>query len=325
MRLARDGERRRAGVTFLSVSSPGDPRAALIAGLMADPPRIASGHFYDSLGCKLFEAITELPEYGLTRAEAALFAAHGEELGTEARARLGGAFQLVDLGAGNCAKAESLLPALAPSRYVAVDIAEDFLKDSLARVADRHPGLAVAGVGMDFLHGFRLPAELADQPTLFFWPGSSIGNCAPEEALAFLREVRASVPAAALLLGADLVRDAALLEAAYDDAAGVTAAFNRNILVAVNRALGSDFDPRAFTHRACFNAQASRVEMWLTALADQEVSWPGGGRTFRAGTGILTEISTKWTHGGLTSLLEKAGFPRPRLWQGADFALVLGG
>jgi dimethylhistidine N-methyltransferase len=299
--------------------------AGLAEGLMTDPPRIASGHFYDALGSRLFEAITELPEYGLTRAEAGLFAAHAAEIAAEARGRLNGDFQLVDLGAGSAAKAEALMPRFAPSRYIAVDIATGFLGESLARVQGAHPALDIVGVGLDFAEAFRLPTDLADRPTLFFYPGSSIGNFEPAAAMRFLASLKAAVPASALLLGADLVKAPAELEAAYDDAAGVTAAFNRNILRHVNRLLGSDFDPRQWRHLARYDAEGARIEMWLEATRDQPVRWPGGGRDFAAGTRILTEISTKWTPGRLEALLAGAGFAAPRLWTGQGFALALAG
>lgn len=311
---------------FLDLTERQDPAPALAAGLLADPPRIASGHFYDPLGARLFEAITMLPEYGLTRAEAGLFAAHGQAMADAARARLGPGFQLVDLGAGSCAKAEALMPLLAPSRYVAIDISAEFLAESLGRVQARFPDLETVGVGMDFAERFDLPAELADRPTLFFYPGSSIGNFDAGGASAFLKRLRGAVPECAILIGFDLVREEAALIAAYDDAAGVTAAFNRNILANVNRLLGSDFRPAAWRHVALWNPAQARIEMHLEATAPQAVAWPGGGRTFAAGERILTEFSTKWTEERIASLLVSAGFAAPTLWvdRASAFAVALG-
>ncbi len=327
LRLARDSTRTEERPLVRRISEPGTDEAARVtAGLLAEPATIASGHFYDTLGSRLFEAITELPEYGLTRAEATILECHAPDMGDAIRARLGTDFQLVDLGAGNCVKAEGLLPLLAPSRYVAIDIAADFLTDALARVKQGWRG-DVQGLAMDFAARFTLPEDLKDRPALFFYPGSSIGNFAPAEAARFLGELKAGLPRSALLLGADLVRDAALLTAAYDDAAGVTAAFNRNILQVLNRRHGTDFEPAGWRHVARYDADAARIEMWLEADADMTVRWPGGERRFAKGERIRTEISTKWTVSRLTSLLEAAGFGDVRLWIAADasFAVVLGG
>jgi dimethylhistidine N-methyltransferase len=336
LRLARDGDGTGSGTgsggpitrspRFLDLVERQDARPALAEGLLARPARIASGHFYDALGARLFEAITLLPEYGLTRAEAGIFAAHAEEMAKAARVRLGAVFQLVDLGAGSCLKAERLIPVLAPSRYVAVDISTDFLKESLARVQRAFPLLETVGVGLDFTHEPPLPADLADRPTLFFYPGSSIGNFTGDEAAAFLARLRASVPRSAILAGFDLVRDTGAMVAAYDDAAGVTAAFNRNILVNVNRELESDFDPTCWRHIAVWNADRSRIEMHLEAVGDQQVSWPGGGRAFADGERILTEISTKWTLAAIEELAGRAGFGPVTIWTDdrSEFAVALG-
>ena len=327
LRLARDGARIKERPLVERVSEPpADVAGRVTAGLLAEPPTIASGHFYDTLGSRLFEAITELPEYGLTRAEAAIFAGAAPAMAEAARARLGGDFQLVDLGAGNCAKGEALLPVLAPARYLAIDIAGDFLETALARVRQGWPG-EVKGLAMDFAGHFALPAAFKDRPALFFYPGSSIGNFAPAEASAFLKQLKADMPRSALLIGADLARDKAALELAYDDPTGVTSAFNRNILAVLNQRFGTDFAPGRWRHVALFNEALSRIEMWLEAETDMTVRWPGGERKFRAGERILTEISTKWTVSRLTSLLEEAGFGDVRCWTSPDgsFAVALGG
>ena len=327
LRLARDAARKDRAPLVLRVSEPpADVAGRVTAGLLAEPPTIASGHFYDTLGSRLFEAITELPEYGLTRAEADVFAADAPAMADSARARLGADFQLVDLGAGNCAKAEALLPLLAPTRYLAIDIAGDFLETALGRVRQGWPG-EVKGLAMDFAGRFALPAAFKDRPALFFYPGSSIGNFAPAEASAFLKQLKADMPRSALLIGADLVRDRGALELAYDDPTGVTAAFNRNILAVLNQRFGTDFAPGRWRHVALFNEALSRIEMWLEAGAEMTVHWPGGERRFRAGERILTEISTKWTVSRLTGLLEEAGFGDVRCWTSPDgsFAVALGG
>lgn len=327
LRLARDGgDLDGTGVRLIGAQEVQHVDVAAIhAGLMADPPRIASAHFYDPLGCRLFEAITALAEYYPTRTEAAIMARHGEAISAAVHATLGEDFQIVDLGAGNCAKGETLIGTLRPSRYIAVDVAAGFLADALARVAAVHPGTRLVGIGTDFGAGFALPADLADRPTLYFWPGSSIGNFARDEAARFVRGLAAGVRSAALLLGVDLVKDGAVLQAAYDDAAGVTAAFNRNILAVLNRAAGTDFVADQWRHVALWNAADQRIEMWLEAISPQDVRWPGGGRVFPAGSRILTEISAKYSDAALAHLWAAAGSRPVAEWRDDDgwFAVPL--
>ncbi|MDQ2926989.1 MAG: L-histidine N(alpha)-methyltransferase [Pseudomonadota bacterium] len=286
-------------------------RAAASAALCAPSASIAPKFFYDRLGSTLFDAITELPEYYPTRTEAAIFATHAAQL---ARA-VGSGMTLIDLGAGNCAKAASLFPLLEPKRYVAVDISVEFLHDALRRLQREHPQLDIAGLGQDFSAKVEIPADLlAGARPVFFYPGSSIGNFAPEEALAFLRRVRARADGGGLLIGVDLIKPSAVLEAAYDDALGVTAAFNLNALRHLNAAIGTDFEPTQWRHVAFFDAARSRIEMHLEARAALEVSWPGATRRFAAGERIHTENSCKYTLEGFTSLLEEAGFATPNRW-----------
>ena len=292
------------------VADPAAERAEIEAGLLAEPARAAPKYFYDRLGSHLFEAITELPEYYPTRTETAIFAAHG----TAMARRIGAGTTLVDLGAGNCVKAARLFPLLEPRRYVAVDISVEFLHDALKRLQREHPALDVVGVGQDFSTAFALPDDLLDGRAVFFYPGSSIGNFAPAEALAFLRRVRAQAAGGGLLIGVDLVKDAATLQAAYDDALGVTAAFNLNLLCQLNRLLGSDFQPGQWRHVGLYNAPESRIEMHLEARRDVIVRWPGAQRAFRAGERLHTENSCKYTIEGFAALLEHAGFAPPVHW-----------
>jgi len=286
-------------------------RAAARAALLGDPPSVAPKFFYDRLGSHLFEAITELAEYYPTRTEAAIFAAHGAEIA----AAVGSGMALVDLGAGNCAKAARLFPLLEPSRYVAVDISVEFLREALRQIQREHPQMTIAGLGQDFSAALDVPAELleADRP-VFFYPGSSIGNFTPDEALVFLRRVRSRAVGGGLLIGVDLVKPRAILEAAYDDALGVTAAFNRNALAHLNRLIGSDFAPRQWRHVAFFAEARSRIEMHLEAREATHVSWPGGTRRFAAGERIHTENSCKYTVERFATLLREAGFDVPRHW-----------
>lgn len=285
-------------------------RAAIEAGLLRQPAEAAPKYFYDSLGSRLFEAITELPEYYPTRTEAAILQAHGAAMGE----RIGTGATLIDLGAGNCVKASRLFPLLEPGRYVAVDISVDFLHDALRRVQRENPQLNVVGLGQDFSSRLEIDAELIDGRAVFFYPGSSIGNFTPDEALAFLKRVRAQAHGGGLLIGVDLVKPASILEAAYDDALGVTAAFNLNLLRQLNRLIGSDFLPRDWRHVGLYNEAHSRIEMHLEARHDLVVRWPGAQRAFRAGERIHTENSYKYTLDGFTALLGAAGFAAPKHW-----------
>jgi L-histidine N-alpha-methyltransferase len=299
-----------------------DSAAELRASLAAPCPWIAPRHFYDPLGSRLFEAICELPEYPLTRAERSIFNQHGKEIA----AGVGRNRPLIDLGAGNCEKAERMFAALVPSQYVAVDIAADFLRERLLVLAGRHPGLAIVGLAQDFSSSLQLPPPVQSGPRVVFYPGSSIGNFAPEEALAFLVRMRdACGDGGRLILGADLVRDKRALDVAYDDPLGVTAAFNLNVLRNVNALIGSDFDVADWRHVAFFDPVTSRIEMHVEARCDVAVSWKGGGRVFRATDRIHTENSFKYTQAGLRALLQRAGFTRSQLFldAGKTFAVAV--
>jgi len=271
---------------------------------------------YDALGSRLFEAITELPEYYPTRTEAAIFAEHGAAMAQ----RIAPGATLIDLGAGNCAKAARLFGLLAPQRYVAVDISVDFLSDALSCLQRQYPALDMVGLGLDFSSGLALPAETGDPawcPRVLFYPGSSIGNFSPAQALSFLRGVHAAcgpLPGSGLLIGVDLVKDTTELEAAYDDPLGVTAAFNRNLLLHINRLTGTNFELAHWQHVGRFDTALSRIEMHLQATRDVTVCWPGGQRDFCAGERIHTENSYKWTQAGFEQLLSEAGFGQATGW-----------
>ena len=297
-------------------------RRALVAGLLSTPAAIPPKYFYDAAGCALFAEICRLPEYYPTRTEAAIFGRHREEIA--AAAGRGG--QFVDLGAGDCRKGAAWLPLLAPWRYLAVDIAHDALARALPRLALGHPRIDVRGVLTDFTRGLDLTRDLGEGATTFFYPGSSIGNFGPAEALRFLQAIRRHCAADAesgLLIGVDTKKDAARLDAAYDDAAGVTAAFNRNALAHVNRILGTRFVPEAFAHVAFYDEARGRVEMHLEARTAQTVVVEGIARTFAAGERIHTEYSYKYAPHEFGALLERAGFAAVRCWQddAGDFAV----
>ncbi len=285
-------------------------RAELLAGLMAPTATIAPKYLYDALGSRLFAAITELPEYYPTRTEAAIFSRDMRDM---ARA-LGPVTTLVDLGAGNCEKAARLFENFRVQRYVAVDISAGYLRDSLACLQREHPEMDMLGIGLDFSQCLQLPAEAGAGPRTLFYPGSSIGNFTPVEALGFLRQAQAATRGGSLLIGVDLVKPVAVLEPAYDDPLGVTAAFNRNMLLHLNRLAGTDFDIAGWRHVAFFNGAESRIEMHLEALRELTVSWPGGERRFAAGERMHTENSCKWRLDDFAALLQQAGFCRLRHW-----------
>lgn len=285
-----------------------NPAAELAAGLLQPAARIPPKFFYDELGSSLFAAITQLDEYYPTRTEAAIFAAQRAAIAQVLHARLPPGFAMLDLGAGDGAKAASLFDALQPGRYVAVDISEPYLRSALAALQQRFPALPMTGVGLDFAAQLQLPRGLLDGPALVFYPGSSIGNFAPEDAWRLLAQARAASQGGALLIGADLLKPAPVLQAAYDDALGVTAAFNLNALRHANRLLGSDFDVADWQHRALVNLAAGRVEMHLEARRALSVRWPGAQRAFAAGERIHTENSHKWAPEAFEALLRDAGW-----------------
>lgn len=287
------------------------------AGLRAPAAHASPKFFYDALGSRLFDAITETAEYYPTRTEAAVFAAQGAAIAQAALAVTGPAPALVDLGAGNCAKASRLFPLLNPGHYVAVDISVEFLRQSLQCLQREHPHMRMAGVGLDFSTALTLPEGLVQGPAVVFYPGSSIGNFSPEQACALLRQARTAAQGGALLIGADLVKPVDVLEAAYDDALGITAAFNLNLLNHLNRLLGADFRLREWQHLAVFNPAESRIEMHLEARRSLTVRWPHAERRFAAGERIHTENSYKWTPETFEALLRGAGFTQTEAWTDA--------
>ncbi|MEZ5919726.1 MAG: ergothioneine biosynthesis protein EgtB [Parvularculaceae bacterium] len=329
LRLARDLKKptkstRKTSFHALDTETNED-RAEIAEGLLRKSAEISPKYFYDVVGSQLFETITRLPEYYVPRAEAEIFCLRAIDIATAVRRMLGDGFQLIDLGAGSCEKAERLLPTLRPSRYVAIDISEDYLTGSLKRIQASFPDLAVEGVGMDFTRNFALPEHLSDRPSLIFYPGSSLGNFDEGTQLNLLNAARRASSETALLIGLDLVKDREVLEAAYDDPTGVTAAFNLNILNHVNRVLGSDFDPGLWRHIALYNDEASRIEMHLESEEAQIVSWPDGARRFEKGERILTELSRKWRQRDIVAMLDQAGFSAPAIWTDENeyFAVAL--
>ena len=272
---------------------------------------ISPKYFYDQKGSELFTAITELPEYYPTRTEQALMAQHGSAI---ARA-VGQGGVVIEPGAGSCEKARALCRLLRPFYFVGIDISADYLRDGISRLRAELPGLDARAVGGDITKGIRLPPGIPQTQRLVFYPGSSIGNFDPPQAVELLTHMRHLVgDDGGLLIGIDLPKDVKVLEAAYDDAQGVTAAFNRNVLAHVNRLIDANFEPDQWEHRAFFNTEASRIEMHLEARTPQRVRWAGGGRDFAAGERIHTENSYKYTVRAFARLLQQAGFSRSHDW-----------
>lgn len=290
-------------------------REELIVGLRAPFAFTSPKYLYDALGSKLFEAICELPEYYPTRTEAAIFDAYAAEIAHST----GTGSTLIDLGAGNCAKAARLFPVLRPRQYVPVDISVDFLHEAVSRLQLQFPEIEMTAIGSDFSSSLDLPDSIHREKRLFFYPGSSIGNFMPQDAVMFLQRLRKACQLnghadGGILIGVDLVKDKAILDAAYDDALGVTASFNLNLLLHLNRLLDADFDVRDWRHRGFFNAESSRIEMHLEARSNLTVRWPGGERRFERGECIHTENSYKYTQKSFVMLLEQAGFRESRIW-----------
>lgn len=266
-------------------------RTDVLLGLSRAQKQLSPKYFYDAVGSRLFDRITELPEYYPTRTELGIMLAHSGAMAD----RCGPRGLLVELGAGSLTKVRLLLDRLdRPAGYVPVDVSGEHLRSAAAALADDYSHLTVAPVVADFTRAFALPDAPAAKRVAYF-PGSTLGNFDPPEADALLRRVAKLVgPGGGLLLGLDLRKDVAVLERAYNDAAGVTAAFNRNLLVRINRELGGDFDVGAFRHVAFYNGERSRIEMHLVSEREQRVRVGSTAFDFRAGESIHTENSHKY-------------------------------
>ncbi len=299
--------------------TPADLRAEVLAGLSLSPKRLSPKFFYDRHGSQLFDAITELPEYYPTRTEIAILAEHGAEMA----GRLGRGQVLVELGSGSSLKIQTLLEALAPAVYVPVDISKEHLLASADALARRFPGLRIEAVCADYSGPFELPLRPDWGTPAAFFPGSSIGNFEPAAAARMLRRVADLLgPGGRLLIGVDLLKDRAVLEAAYNDAQGVTADFNLNLLARINRELGADFDLDAFAHHAWFNPTPDprlpdgpgRIEMHLVSQRAQRVQVAGRMFELAEGEGIHSESSYKYALPGFAQLAASAGFATEQVW-----------
>ncbi len=291
-----------------------------LRGLLAQPKTLPPALFYDDEGCRLFYRITNLPEYYLTRTELALLGEVAPQVAATATAPAA----LVEYGASSEAKATKLLDqtdaqrAAIFSTYVPIDVAETALLAMADRLASARPGLRVLPVVADFLQPVRLPPALDRLNRLGFFPGSTIGNLDPAQARQFLAQARSALGRGArMLVGVDLRKDEALLIPAYDDAAGVTAAFNLNILRRLNREAGADFDLRGFAHRAVWNDAEGRIEMHLVSLRPQMAHLNGHTVRFAPGETIHTENSYKHTAEGFQAIATAAGWRVERMWTDA--------
>lgn len=296
------------------------------AGLSASRKELPPKYFYDARGSRLFEEITGLPEYYLTRAERRLLG----RLVPAWIARLA-PHALVELGAGSAEKTRIILDAMRDAGtaelYVPVDVSAAFLRETAERLRGEYPELAVHPLVADIAADFELPTGLP-APALFAFLGSTIGNFDRDQAVRLLGRVRTTMgPSDAFLLGVDLKKDVARIETAYNDTRGVTAEFNRNILRVLNRELGADFDPEAFAHRAFYDREHERIEMHLVSRCDQHVRIPGAGVFhFREGESVRTEISCKYDRQGVAELFGAAGLAIREWAPGEEglFAMVLG-
>ena len=288
-----------------------DLAADVLAGFAMAQKSIPPKYFYDEEGSRLFDAITELPEYYPTRTETAMLRAYADDIAQKA----GTGHLLVEPGSGSCTKARILFDGLQPCAYVPMDISRDHLRVAAERVAIDYPWLEVHAACTDFTRLMSLPPTSPEGRRLAFFPGSCIGNFDPDAAVGFLRMIADMVgPGGQLLIGVDLKKERRILEAAYDDARGVTAAFNLNLLTRINRELGADFDLSLWQHRALYNEEAGRIEMYLVSLAGQEVNLLGKSFHFAKGETIHTENSYKYSVEEFRDLAARAGFMTDTIW-----------
>jgi dimethylhistidine N-methyltransferase len=298
-------------------------RADVLRGLGEQQKSVPARWLYDLEGSRLFEEITRLPEYYPTRTETALLEAHGAEIA----ALTAGDLAVVEFGSGSSIKTRLLLRELAAAAaYIPVDISGEFLRHSTRALAALFPDLAIIPVEADFVRAVRLPPSVRDLSFLGFFPGSTVGNLVPQSAVDLLRSMRDTLgERSRLLIGVDRIKDTGRLIAAYDDAQGVTAAFNLNLLHRINRELDGDIPACHFRHLVRWNAPWRRIEMHLEALEDVEFSVSGRSFAMRKGETIHTENSHKYTPEQVELLLQAGGWTPVRLWADAsgDFLLAL--
>ena len=289
-----------------------DMTSEVLRGLKAPRKFVAPKYFYDAAGSALFDAITRLPEYYLTRTEVGILRANSAAIAHHVEPRA----CLVEYGSGSSVKVRLLLDACSPAAYVPVDISKDHLTLSARAVFNDYPALSVYPTCADYTAPFELPSPVVALPRVGFFPGSSIGNFDPAAADSFLAAIgRLLGTGGYLILGVDAKKDCGVLTAAYNDAAGVTARFNRNLLRHLNAAVGADFDPAAFDHRAIYNPDAGRIEMYLDAKRDQLVRLDGETIAFASGEALHTENSYKYAPDEFVAKAERAGFECVEVFQ----------
>jgi len=293
----------------------GDFRSDILAGLKADLKFIAPKYFYDSQGSLLFDRICELPEYYLTRTEIGLL----KQYGTQIARSIGPDAILFELGSGSSSKIRLLLEAIRPSSYVPMDISKDHLFQSVNLLAKNYPWLEIHAVCVDYAGTWNLPTDLEGKNRIAFFPGSSIGNLNSGEAVGLLERIARLVGNdGGLLIGVDLIKDIGLLEAAYNDQQKVTEAFNKNLLLRLNRELGANFQIDRFQHRAFYNRDLDRIEMHLKSEGEQVIRIANKLIHFNAGETIHTENSHKYSIAGFHHLALQAGFHPVKVWTDPD-------
>ncbi len=306
-------------VAPLAETGGSDFAQCLLEGLARSPKEIPCKYFYDEEGSRLFERLCALPEYYQTRTETALLAAHAGEIA----ALIGPQAEIVEFGAGSLKKVRLLLEAASPRGYTPIDISGDYLLAVTEELAADYPNLVLRPLVADFTAALSLPLLPGARARAGFFPGSTIGNFRPDAAAGLLRRMRAALPDGGLLIGLDLVKDPARLHAAYNDAAGITARFNKNLLARANRELGADFVADAFDHYAPYNPTARRIEMYLVSRARQRVTIGGRPFDFAEGEPVHTEDSHKYTPEGFATLAARAGWRLARQWRDAEGLFML--
>lgn len=291
-------------------------REQVLAGLGAPAKQLPPKLFYDETGSQLFEQISKTEEYYLTRTETAIMRKHAREMAVECGAQV----VLLEYGSGSSAKTRILLDRLLhPVAYVPIDISRTLLWRAANQIAQRYPHLRVVPVWADYTLSFELPPEIEfSNRRVGFFPGSTLGNFYPHEAMEFLHRVAHTVgKGGGMVIGVDLKKDSRVLHRAYNDAQGVTAKFNLNMLAHLNRLLGADFDLDQFQHRALYNEFAGRIEMYLDSLREQTAHLAGIEISFQKGESILTEVSYKYSLAEFAALANAAGFEIVRVWKDA--------
>ena len=286
-------------------------RTDVLDGLLADRKTLPCKYLYDEAGSQLFDAICDVPEYYVTRTELAILKANMAEIVSA----IGVDTAIIEPGAGSGLKTRLLLEAAAPAVYVPVDISGDYLADVASQLQEDYPALTIEPIAGDFTQSFELPPSTDGLEPVLYFPGSTIGNFVPSAATTLLQDwARVVGSGGKLLIGVDLEKDATVLEAAYDDAAGVTAAFNLNLLKRINRELRADFDLNAFKHKAIYNAVDARVEMHLVSLCDQSVHVAGKTIAFSEGESIHSENSHKYSTERFEAIANAAGWNVDQVW-----------